>query len=123
MEQSYLMELIRTLSQEEKSQVREFASLSFINKGKMRGLVVPLMDICFSFSLAGESQGLDKKKVYKILFPGQNYQEGKLEKLMVEANKVIRSFLITQKYLREDNEFHQILDYSEIIRLRGLHNR
>ena len=50
MEQSYLMELIRTLSHEEKSQAREFAALSFVNDGKMRGQVLPLLDVCFDHS-------------------------------------------------------------------------
>ena len=49
MEQSYLIELIRTLSHEEKPQAREFAMLSFVNDGKMRAWVVPLLDVCFEF--------------------------------------------------------------------------
>jgi len=123
MEQSYLMELIRTLSHEEKSQAREFAALSFVNDGKMRGQVLPLLDVCFGHSFAESPGGLEKIKVYAILFPNQDFKEGKLEKVMVEAHKVIRSFLLSKQYLLEDNEFHQVLDFSEIVRLRGLDTR
>ncbi len=58
-----------------------------------------------------------------MIFPKQAFVEGKLEKVMVEANKVVRAFLLAQRYFREENEFHQILDFSEIIRSLGLNNR
>lgn len=42
---------------------------------------------------------------------------------MVEALKVIRSFLLSQKYFETDNEFAQMLDFSEIMRQRELKSR
>ncbi len=123
MEQSYLIELIRTLSPEEKPQAREFAALSFVNEGKMHAWVVPLLDVCFEFVIRENAGDLDKKKVYACLFPDQEFIEGKLDKIMVEAHKVVRSFLLTKTYLREENEFRQVLDFSEIARYRGLIDR
>ena len=117
------MELIRTLSAEEKPQAREFAALSFVNDGKMRGWVVPLIDVCFEFAMRENTEELDKKLVYASIFSGQEYKEGKLDKIMVEAHKVIRSFLLTKRYLGDENEFNQALDFSEIARFRGLIDR
>jgi len=97
--------------------------LSFVNDGKMRAWVVPLLDVCFEFAMQENSGELDKKKVYSWLFPDQEFIDGRLDKIMVEAHKVIRSFLLTKKYLREENEFNQVLDFSEIARSHGLNDR
>ena len=123
MENSQLIELIYTLNMEEKVHVRIFASLPFINNGKMRALVVPLLDICLDHQLHTPERSLEKKEVFAQLFPGQEFVEGKLEKVMVEAHKVVRTFLTVQHYLREGNEFHQNFDFSEVVRTRGLDAR
>ncbi len=123
MEQSYLIELIQTLSNEEKVHVKEFAALSFFNNGRMRAKVVPLLDLCMSHSWDDATAGIDKKSMYAIIFPEQEFKEGRLEKTMVEAHKIVRAFLQVKHYFREANEFHQILDYSTIARTRGLESR
>lgn len=123
MEQSHLIELIKTLSHEEKRQVLQFSALSQFNSGKMRDRVPALLELCFSIQWEDDSQSLEKRKVFESIFPGQSYLEGKLEKVMVEAHKVVRTFLLTQEYLRTENEFYQIFDFSEILRARGLDSR
>jgi hypothetical protein len=68
-------------------------------------------------------QRLEKKHVFAKVFPNQSFVEGKLEKLMVDGLKVVRAFILVQRYLREENEFNQLLDYSEELRIRGLDTR
>ncbi len=120
MEQSHLYELIKRLSPEEREEVLPFAKVSFFNSGRMRAQVGPLIELC-SVHLQENPEGiLEKSTVYDIVFPGQDYVEGKLEKVMVEAQKLIRQFLLTKYYFREENEFHQTLDFAEIARQRGL---
>jgi len=123
MEQSHLIELIKTLSPAEKADILQFATISFFNKGRMRAHVGSLLDFCLSQSWDDPEQRLEKKDVFEIIFPGQEYVEGKLEKAMVEAHKVVRSFLLTQRYFSEENEFQQIFDFAEIVRLRDLQAR
>ena len=123
MEQSQLIELIKTLNPEEKEHVFQFATLSLFNKGRMRTQVGPLLNICLNHPWQVPEQRLEKREVFEALFPAQEYVDGKLDKVMVDAHKVIRSFLLTQRYFQEDNEFHQVLDFSEIVRLRGLQAR
>ena len=123
MEQSLLIELIRTLHPEEKEHILQFTAFSFFNHGRMKTLVKPLLEICLRHSWDDPLQNLDKKEVFATLFPDQKFVEGKLEKVMVEAHKVVRSFLMLQYYFREDNEFFQNFDFSEIVRARGLYTR
>ena len=120
MEQSQLIELISTLNTEEKEHIRQFAVIPFINSGKMKAFVLPLLDICLNHSDNGLPQSLAKQTVFALLFPRQEFIDGKLEKVMVEAHKVVRTVLLLLYYLREDNEFQQGFDYSQIVRIRGL---
>ena len=120
MEQSQLLELIRTLQPSETEHIRYFARLPFFNNGRMKSLVVPLLDIFLSHSWDDSRQIFTKSQVFEILFPGQEFIEGKLEKVMVEALRVIRSSLLALYYFRPENEFCQIFDFSEVIRIRGL---
>ena len=123
MEQSHLLELIRTLQPAEKEHILQYAALSFVNNGKMRAQVVPLIQICLDHLWVNSTQELKSKEVFAALFPGQEFVEGKLEKVRVEAHKVVRTFLTVQYYLREDNEFNQVIDLSEVVRTKGLDSR
>ncbi len=123
MEHSNLIELVRTLSQEEKEQIRQFVALPLFNNGKMKAYVAPLLDLCMSHPWETSDQKLEKEHLYNVLFAGEGIKERKLEKVMVEAHKVVRSFLLTQHYFRENNEFHQVFDFSEVLRKRNLEAR
>lgn len=123
MEQSQLIELIRILQPEEEDKVLRFATLTMFNQGRMKAHVGPLLVICLKHYRHQPEQILEKKVVFAALFPGQKFVDGKLEKVMVEAHKVVRTFLLAQHYFREGNEFHQVFDFSEIVRIRGLKAR
>jgi len=123
MEQSQLVELIRTLSPEEMEHVREFSTLHFFNSGSLRNPAITLLNICIDHPWHIEGQKLEKETLYPKLFPGQVWIDGRIEKTMVDAHKVVRCFLLTQKYFEADNEFAQLLDFSEIMRQRELNNR
>lgn len=123
MEQSSLIELIRTLNSTEKDHVRQFAALPFFNNGKMRAHVGPLLELCLSHSWDSASQPLDKEFLSNTLFSEAYVNGRKLEKVMVEAHKIVRAFLLVQNYYREDNDFAQNFDFSEIVRSRNLETR
>ncbi len=124
MEQSQLLELISTLTSAEKEQLRHFVTIPAFNQGKMRDYVTELLLICLNFS-ALEQQGdvLDKKAVFAKLFPNQPFVEGKLDKIMVEAHKVVRKMLLVNQYLQEENEFQQSFDFTKILKRKGLAGR
>ncbi len=120
MEQSQLVELIRTLQPAEIEKIRSFAAIPFFNNGRMKAQVVPLLDICLTHPWNGSPQMLKKIHIFEKLFPNQKYVEGKLEKVMVEAHKVVRAGLLVLHYFRKENEFNQAFDFAETIRIRGL---
>lgn len=120
MEQSLLAALIRTLIPEEKTQILHFAAAGIFNNGRMKAQVIPLLDIFLNHPWDFCEQRMEKKEVFAKVFSNQAFVEGKLEKLMVEAHRVVKAFLIAQRYFREDNEFNQLIDYSEELRVRGL---
>ena len=123
MEETLLIELIKTLTPAEKTQILPFSTTPFFNNGRMRAYVGPLVALCMEHPWQNPEQRLEKTDVYATLFPDQEFVEGKLEKVMVEALKFIRSVLMTLNYFREDNAFHQHFDYTEMLRLRGLDAR
>ncbi|MBL7826305.1 MAG: hypothetical protein JNJ57_06715 [Saprospiraceae bacterium] len=123
MEQSQLIELIKTLSPEEKSHLLGFASLNYFNSSRSKKHIVPLLSLCVELPLHEPDFHLDKHEFYKQIFGDQAFVDGKLDKIMVDAQKVVRAFLITQRYFRPENEFQRQMDFAEEVRLRGLNNR
>ncbi len=120
MEQSHLMELLRVLQAKEKEQVLEFAATSYFNNSKLKPHILPLLEICICHIEKRPMQKLDKKDVFAQMFPGKTFVSGKLEKIMVEAHKIVRASLLIQDYFHEKNEFQRGLNFSEIVRRNGL---
>lgn len=120
MEQSQLLELIATLTSEEKEQVRALSSNPYFNRGKLKEYVPNLINICFEYLEHQDQQSLEKKLVFSRLFPKQNFVAGKLEKVMVEAHKLVRKVLLVNQYLQDDNEFQQTFDFAKVLRRKGL---
>jgi hypothetical protein len=123
MEQSQLVELISTISPEERQDILSFAKLGFANHGKMKAFVAPSLEICMDYAWGEAKNPLEKGAVYAQLFPGQPFVEGKLEKAMVDALKVLRLYVSARHYCREDNSFQLWFDYAEIVRKKGLNQR
>ncbi len=123
MENSLLMELLSALKPVERDDLVSFSALKIANNGKMKAPIGALLSI-FLNHLAGKSAlKLEKIVVYEAVFPQQPFVDGKLEKVMVEAHKVVSAFLLMQHYLREENEFNQVFDFAEISHIRGLESR
>jgi len=120
MEQSQLLELIATLTSAEKDQVKDMSVNTHLNSGKLKDIVQRLLEICVNHIDREGQKSLDKMDVYSLLFPGQVFVAGKLEKVMVEANKLVRKVLLVNQYLQDENEFQQTFDYSKVLRRKGL---
>ncbi len=59
--------------------------------------------------------------IFKI-FPEQTMVQGKLEKLMADLNKLLRNYALAKRYLSENNEVEQQIDWAGWLRERGLQN-
>ncbi|MDO8368092.1 MAG: hypothetical protein Q7T20_14920 [Saprospiraceae bacterium] len=123
MEQSQLIELIQTLNPSERAQIKEFAQISFVNHGAHRAKVILLLDLCMAHPWKDPATVPDKRSMHASLYPEHEFKQWRLEHVMVEAHKIVRSFLGMKHYLSAENEFDQVLDFAKIVRARGLKNR
>ncbi len=123
MENTYLLELIKTLTLEEREELIRFIHSPYFNRGKQAAVLPALLTVILAAlpDLAGGV--LDKTAIYHLVFPGQDVVEGKLEKAMAELNKLVRTFLLVRRYFDEDNAFQQTFDLAGILRKRGLAGR
>ncbi len=66
---------------------------------------------------------LEKEKIYFQVFSEATMVPGKLEKLMMEMNKLLRTFLLTKRYSSEKNEDQLQVDWLAWLREEGLVSR
>ncbi|HAD14028.1 MAG TPA: hypothetical protein DCF33_16510 [Saprospirales bacterium] len=123
MEQTQLVELLKSLSPDESTNFSQFIKLSQFNSSRYQRQVILLIETCLEHLKHTGPVNLTKETVYSCVFPGQEFVDGKLDKVMVEAQKVLRTFLIVGRYLREENQFQHQLDLAEEFRNRRLQNR
>lgn len=123
MEQSQLIELISTLSNLEREEVQTYAELTSLISGKVKVQMLTLLRIILNGLERSIKPSYDKGQIFELLFPGQEYIEGKVEKVMVEVHKVVKNYLLMKYYFREENEFAMNFDFSEIVRQRNLQPR
>lgn len=115
MDQSYVHQLLQTLSRDELEGLGQFLSCAYFNQGVNQGKVLQL------FELLCKGEPLpEKEDAYALVFPGQPWVAGKLDKLMSELSGLVRKFLLTERYFTAGNSFSQSLDWAVITRERGL---
>jgi len=121
MDKSYLAEVIKTMKEHEQSDFIPFLKSPYFNNGAHKIEVQNLFLIFIDkMSLPHD---LKKEDIYEMLYPEAPFVEGKVEKLMVELNKLVRTYLLINKYLSIENEFQYNLDLSKIFRARGMESK
>lgn len=119
MESTYLVELIKMLSPAKREELLLFVQSPYHNRSIHEKDLQVLLRVILAAAPEFSAESLAKEKVYDQVFSGQSFVKGKLEKLMVELNKLIRSFLLIEHYSRETNEFQQTLDLAGLLRRGG----
>jgi hypothetical protein len=123
MTQTFAIDIIQTLQPDEAHEFRLFLeSPYFMQSFKQEG-VRPLFEAIYSSVQTGSIEMLEKEDLYEQLFPGKEYLESKLDKLMSELKRLLERFVLTRRYLSDENEAQQLLDLSVDMRLRGLETR
>ncbi|HLP95841.1 MAG TPA: hypothetical protein VK168_17475 [Saprospiraceae bacterium] len=123
MEDSQLVELIRTLTPEERVLARQLAKVDYFNSGKFKAYCPVLLEVLLQINDNPDNQIWDKEEISKKVFGQDTYVEGRLEKAMVEVHKVVKSVVQIQHYFSEGNEFEQQFDLAKIALKRGLEKR
>jgi hypothetical protein len=123
MEDSQLVELIRTLNPEEKQMAIQLAKVDYFSSGKMKAYSAMLLEVLLEMNDLNDQQIWTKEEIYKKIFGPDSYVEGRLEKVMVEVHKIVKSVLQIQHYFLDQNEFQQQFDLAKIALKRGLEKR
>ncbi|MEX0811853.1 MAG: hypothetical protein WD048_06530 [Chitinophagales bacterium] len=99
MQQSKLIVHLKALSRPELNRLRDFVHSPYYNKHpKVRAL----MDLLFELHPDFKAEPLDRKKVFKKLFPKQKFEEQKLSHLMNYLLKLMEQFLATEAFEADD---------------------
>ncbi|WP_367393066.1 hypothetical protein [Lewinella sp. LCG006] len=118
MENSYLYQVVSSITTQEKSTLLAFLQSPYFNTGSTQEEIIRLFQV-----LQWPSPLPDKATIYEHVFPGKKFVTGKLDKLMTELNGLIRRFFLVERYSSENNTFQQALDFATILRERNLMTR
>lgn len=123
MKDTHVVELIKALHPDELDDLRRFSTLGWVEKGDYARYAPLLLEILLKAYPDFEVETIEKNSVYDILFPGQPFVSSRLEKINVEASKIVRTYFQVKYYLREENEFNRNLDMAIILRNKGMSSR
>jgi hypothetical protein len=119
MHDSKLFDAVRALSAQEKADFALFLLSPFFQKGFAAGELQLFYDLILQSIDKPMAGGITKEGVHGQVFPGKTFVESRMDRLMFELNRLIRVFLITKHYLREENEVQHTIDYAAIQRSKG----
>lgn len=91
-----LIDLLKSLSKEELHQFEDFVNSPFFNK---KTPVIKLFDYLKKFHPSfNENEKLDRKNIYKVLYPGKPFNYGVMKNLIFELNLLGEKFLELRRY-------------------------
>lgn len=120
METTFVFELIKSLSAEERNELELFVASPYFNRGKHAGELIALLRCVLNFLSSPSAPALEKTIVYRQIFPDMPWVEGKLDKLLVEMKKLLRTFLLNRQYFQADNDFQAELDWGKVLQRKGM---
>jgi hypothetical protein len=121
---SYLIDILKTFTKDEWDEADIFLSSDFFCKGKLGNDARILFRVLKNLMKNGISDlDLKKENIYKKVYKNEEIIEGKIEKLMVDLNKIIRNYLLVKSYLDESNKIIYTLEMSKILRRRNILSR
>lgn len=122
-ERNTLIDLIKTINPNETEDLKTFVRHPVPHFDQTSTDTGRLLDIILSTAPDFPTEQLKKKNLYDALYPGTQWVDGRLKKVMIALHKQIQAFLLIQHYFREENTFQRQLDLSEVFQKRGLKSR
>lgn len=123
MTSTFAIDVIQTLNPQEVEAFKLFLASPYFRKGYNAESVNTLFETLFKAIQDGQIGTIEKEDIHQVLFPEKPYIESKVDKLMSELKRLLERFLLTQRYLSDQNEDIQLLDLTKEMRLRGLEAR
>lgn len=120
MTNTYLLEVIKALTPDERQEMACFLASPYFNRGKHARAIAQLYQIILAAAPGFSETLLNRERVTALVFPDPDATPGRLEKLIADLNKLLRTFAITQQYLTEKNEARQTIDWARWLRKKGL---
>jgi hypothetical protein len=116
----FVIDVLITLSSDEREEFGIFLRSPFFNRGANRDRLLALTELLFKAHDRHKIDQLEKSVIFQHLFPGKQVVESKVDKLMSELKRQVQIFLTVQKYNAPEQEMQQMLDFSTELRQRGL---
>lgn len=123
MRKSPLTELLKVFSSEERAEFRLFVASPYFNRGEFSAEAPILLQFLYETALDSYWQDEERQAAYAAIFPGSDFVEGKLEKVMSVLHWLARLFVSEHLRSGEKGEFQRQFDMATFSRQRGLHNR
>ncbi len=115
-----LIEIIKAFSPKKRQEIASFLSSTYFNRGKNAAYIQHLYRIILETAPEFSENLLTKKIVYTKLFNEATIDQGKLEKVIYDLNKLLQKFALTDQYHSENNEIIQQIEWARWLRLNGL---
>ncbi len=123
MDNSGLVELLKTLTADELRGFSEFLAVGHFNRGKHWKEAQALFAALAPHAPHFDSPELTKEALSPLVFPGLPFTEARLEKVMVKLLKSLRAFILVEDYLREENQPNAQADFAKSLLRRRLNKR
>lgn len=90
---SSVIKILRTFNQDEIKKFRDFIISPYHNK---KSGAVKLFDVLKAFAPQFNDTGLDRKEIWKVIFPGQVFNYGKMKNIIYDLTRLAERFLISE---------------------------
>lgn len=120
MTRTYLMEVIKALPAEKRHEMALFLTSRHFNRGKNADEVERLFKIILDTAPEFSVSDINKEEIYTKLFGDSKLEAGRLEKVIYDLNKLLRSFVLFDQYFSEPNEEQQQIDWARWLRRNGI---
>jgi hypothetical protein len=121
-----IIDLLSTLNKSELSDFQRYIQSPFFHKGILQDEMCALLNyIIQSQKMQSERDEIDfdRTEAFKKVYPGQNFVEKKIEKVLSALHQSLKNFIAYNAYQKPEFQFNRQLQYLTYLRDRGLHNR
>ena len=120
MTNTYLLEVIKAFQPKERQEMASFLLSDHYNRGKNAQEIVRLYKTIVETAPDFSEELLNKDRVCVQVFSEPDVIPGRLEKVISDLNKLLRTFALTRQYFAENNEEQQQIDWAKWLRTNGI---
>ncbi len=115
-----LLEVVTAFQPKERQEIASFLASNHFNRGKNAQEIIRLYQIILEAAPDFSETALNKDRLCLLIFSESNTVPGRLEKLISDLNKLLRSYALNQLYFSESNEEQRQIDWARWLRTHGL---